>query len=97
MIQRHGAARDSSTHGNGIDRYDFHSFRAVRAGLRPTGYLVIWSAAETPALAAALRGVFDEVRISCEPVRLQGRNEHHWLYMGTAASLEPGGRRDIRS
>ena len=71
--------------------------RTVRAALRPDGRAVIWSAAESPALAAGLHAVFDEVRVRCEPVRLQGRNEHHWLYMGTAASLEPGGRRDIRS
>ena len=73
---------DQLVHPANARLYDSPFLRAVRAGLRPTGYLVIWSAAETPALAAALRGVFDEVRISCEPVRLQGRDEHYWLYLG---------------
>ena len=60
----------------------------VRAALRPGGALVVWSAAPSPELAAALRGVFGHVAVRAEPVRLGARAECYWLY---AAAVEASG------
>ena len=73
---------DQLVHAANARLYDPPFLRVVRACLRPAGCVVIWSAAESPGLARALRAVFDEVRVTHEPVWLQGRDEHYWLYLG---------------
>ena len=58
----------------------------VRAALRPGGVLVIWSAAEAPALAAAMGGVFGEAEARPYAVQLQDRDEQYWLYVARVPS-----------
>lgn len=55
--------------------------RAARAAIRPGGALVIWSAAEEPALAAALTEVFGDAEARPYDVLLQDRDETYWLYV----------------
>lgn len=52
----------------------------ARDVLRPGGALVVWSAAEAPALEEALAEVFGEVATHPHDVLLQGRDEQYWLY-----------------
>jgi spermidine synthase len=49
--------------------------------LRPGGALVIWSAAESPALQAELREVFGKAVAVPFDVTLQSRDEHYWIYL----------------
>ncbi len=60
----------------------------ARDVLRPGGAVVVWSAAESPALEDALGNVFGEVTAQPRKVLLQGRDEHYWLY---AARVPSGG------
>ncbi len=53
----------------------------MRAVLRPGGALVVWSAAESAELEAALREVFDEVDVRRHDVQLQERDERYLLYV----------------
>ena len=55
---------------------------SIRRVLRPTGALVIWSAAREPALLDALAHAYDRADELACPVVLQGRREHYWLYAG---------------
>ena len=55
----------------------------VRDLLRPGGALVVWSAAESAPLAAAMERVFGSVRGLPYEVELQGRDERYWLYLAT--------------
>lgn len=61
--------------------YEQAFLRTVRAALRPGGALVVWSAAESPALESALRSVFAEVDVRRHDVRLQDRDEQYLLYV----------------
>lgn len=56
----------------------------ARRVTRPGGMTVVWSAAEAPGLAEAMRQVFGEWRVEVlsYPVDLQGRAETYWLYVG---------------
>jgi spermidine synthase len=47
--------------------------------------LVIWSAAEAPALEKALEVTFDDVAVRPLDVLLQGRPEQYWLYVARVA------------
>ncbi len=58
----------------------------AREVLRPGGALVVWSAAEAPALEEELGNVFDEVSARSHDVRLQERDERYWLYAARVAS-----------
>ena len=53
----------------------------VAAALRPGGALVIWSAAESPALRAEMEQVFGSVVAVPYDVTLQSREEHYWIYL----------------
>jgi spermidine synthase len=59
--------------------------RAARAVVRPGGALVIWSAAEEPALEAALAEVFGDAEARPYDVLLQDRDETYWLYVARVA------------
>ncbi|ANH38467.1 spermidine synthase [Nocardioides dokdonensis FR1436] len=61
--------------------YEQPFLATVRAVLRPGGALVVWSASESAALEAALRGVFDEVDVRRHDVQLQERDERYLLYV----------------
>lgn len=67
--------------------YEAPSLVEARRVTRPGGTVVVWSAAEAPALLAAMEGVFG--RWSTEAVAyavdLQGREETYWLYVGHVA------------
>ncbi|MGZ4498597.1 MAG: spermidine synthase [Nocardioides sp.] len=54
---------------------------AVRDVLRPGGAVVVWSAAEAPALEDTMRAVFGAAVAKPHAVRLQDRDEHYWLYV----------------
>ena len=64
---------------SGVYRSPF--LRQVAAMLRTGGALVVWSAAEADDLAETLEEVFGAVARVPLPVRLQGREEHYWLYL----------------
>jgi spermidine synthase len=61
--------------------YEEPALTDARRILRPGGALVVWSAAEAPELADALRAVFGDVEAQPHAVRLQERDEHYWLYV----------------
>jgi spermidine synthase len=65
--------------------YEVPFLDGARAALRPGGALVVWSAAEAPELATALRSTFGEVEARAHDVLLQGRDEHYWLYVARTA------------
>ncbi len=53
----------------------------ARAAIGPGGALVIWSAAEAPALADTMRSVFGNAEARPYDVVLQDRSEQYWLYV----------------
>jgi spermidine synthase len=61
--------------------YEVVFLRQVAAALRPGGAVVVWSAAEAPALREALTEVFGGATPIPFDVRLQGRDEQYWLYL----------------
>ncbi|WP_134764815.1 hypothetical protein [Nocardioides sp. 1609] len=63
--------------------YEPPFLRSVRAMLRPGGAVAVWSAAEAPDLERSLAAVFSTTRAERHDVRLQERDEHYWLYVGT--------------
>ncbi|HET7690953.1 MAG TPA: hypothetical protein VFK41_11260 [Nocardioidaceae bacterium] len=56
----------------------------VRRVLRPGGVLVVWSAAESDDLRAAMSRTFRNCEAIPHPVRLQTRDERYWLYLSRA-------------
>jgi spermidine synthase len=58
----------------------------ARAALRAGGALVIWSAAEAPALAEAMGVVFGDADARPYDVQLQDRDEQYWLYVARVPS-----------
>lgn len=66
--------------------YQDEFLRTVRAVLRPGGAIVVWSAAEAPALGEALTRVFGAAEALPQEVRLQDRDEHYWLYVARVTS-----------
>lgn len=67
-------------HETNASLYDAPFLTDVRRLLAPGGVLVVWSAAPAPALAEALRTVFEDVDEHGHEVRLQDREEQYWLY-----------------
>lgn len=61
--------------------YERAFLERVRATLRPGGALVIWSAAESSALAGQMTQVFGGVTPIPHEVVLQSRQETYWLYL----------------
>ncbi len=68
-------------HGANAALYDEPFLTEVQRLLRTGGVLVVWSAAEAPALGEAMRAVFGAVEIEPLDVLLQGREEQYWLYV----------------
>ena len=66
--------------------YQVPGLSAAHEALRPGGALVVWSADEAPALAAALREVFGDVDVQPHEVRLQERDEHYWLHVARSGA-----------
>lgn len=50
--------------------------------LTPGGALCIWSMRESATLTAAMGATFTHVTERSIPVRLQGRDEHYWIFTG---------------
>jgi spermidine synthase len=65
--------------------YEEPLLTTAREVLRPGGVLAVWSADQSPALAAVLESVFDKVEVQPLDVALQGRDEHYWLYAARKA------------
>jgi spermidine synthase len=72
---------DFLVHDANAELYRTTFLHAVRAVLRPGGVLVVWSAAPSAALEAALTEVFGIVEPVPLEVRLQAREESYWLYL----------------
>ena len=73
-------------HDHNARIYEHPFLAAVREVLRPGGVLVVWSAAEAPALEAELRQAFGTAEALPHDVRLQGRDERYWLYVARVPS-----------
>jgi spermidine synthase len=65
--------------------YEEPLLTTAREALRPGGVLAVWSADQSPALAAVLESVFGNVEVQPLDVALQGRDEHYWLYAARRA------------
>lgn len=61
--------------------YERDFLAQVRTALRPGGAVVVWSAAESPRLAAELEQVFGNVAPIPFDVTLQSREEQYWIYL----------------
>lgn len=57
--------------------------KRIRRLIAPGGVVVIWSAAESEELDAALREVFEHSSALSYDVDLQGRAETYWLHLGS--------------
>jgi spermidine synthase len=68
-------------HDDNVEVYQRDFLEQARRCLRPGGALVVWSAAESPALQAELREVFDSVAAVPFDVTLQSREEQYWIYL----------------
>jgi spermidine synthase len=73
-------------HGANAALYRTPFLATARAALCPGGVLVIWSAAEAPALAETMRTVFGEAEARPYDVLLQDRDERYWLYVARVPS-----------
>lgn len=69
--------------------YGTEFLQTVRRVLRPGGVVVVWSAAEAPALHEALVMVFGSAVPQPHPVSLQGRDERYWLYLAARSPAAP--------
>jgi spermidine synthase len=67
-------------HDANADLYRAPSLEDARRAAAPGGLVVIWSAAESPELAATMERVFGTVEGHEYAVDLQGRDESYWLY-----------------
>lgn len=72
--------------------YSAPSLATARRVLRPGGALVVWSAVESSELEQALAAEFDAVDGRPHEVRLQGREEHYWLYAARLTTQENSAR-----
>ena len=68
-------------HDDNAALYRSGFLHTVAGVLRPGGAVVVWSAAESPDLRAAMTAVFGEVTPIPFDVRLQSRDEQYWLYL----------------
>jgi spermidine synthase len=75
---------DQLVHAGNAAIYRPEFLHRVAERLGAGGALVVWSAARSPELTEALRAVFGEVEEHDQPVRLQERDEHYWLYAARA-------------
>jgi spermidine synthase len=73
-------------HQANAELYRPPALRGARAVLREGGVLVVWSAAPSPELEAALREVYDDVEARPLEVLLQEREEQYWLYLARVAA-----------
>ena len=69
--------------------YERDSLSRVRTVLRPAGAVAVWSAHESPELAADLAAVLGPVTAVPVEVRLQDRDDRYWLYLAAPTSLPP--------
>ncbi|MBB3092065.1 spermidine synthase [Nocardioides albus] len=71
--------------------YEAPALADARRATSPGGTVVVWSAAEAPALLEVMAQVFDEAEAHSYPVDLQGHSETYWLYVGrlSAAGAPP--------
>jgi spermidine synthase len=65
--------------------YEAPALADARRATAPGGAVVVWSAAEAPALLEVMAQVFDDAEALSYPVDLQGHAETYWLYVGTVA------------
>jgi spermidine synthase len=61
--------------------YQSEFLRQCRTALRPGGAVVIWSAAQSPALQAEMQRAFGNAVAIPFDVTLQSRDEHYWIYL----------------
>lgn len=66
-------------HNAAVYQADF--LRAVADAVRPGGAVLVWSAAEAPALQREMAEVFGRATPIPFDVRLQSRDEQYWLYL----------------
>ncbi|QIG44309.1 methyltransferase domain-containing protein [Nocardioides anomalus] len=71
-------------HATNAALYEAPALTHARRVLRPGGALVVWSAAPSPELEAALGEVFGAVEAQRHDVTLQEREEEYWLYVARA-------------
>lgn len=62
--------------------YEAPALADARRATAPGGTVVVWSAAEAPALQEVMAQVFDDAEALSYPVDLQGHSETYWLYVG---------------
>jgi spermidine synthase len=79
---------DQLVHEVNARLYGESFLHAAHDRLSPGGALVVWSAEQSPALAATMRSVFDDVQEQDHDVRLQDRDEHYWLYAARRVASE---------
>ncbi|TQL69844.1 spermine/spermidine synthase [Nocardioides albertanoniae] len=65
--------------------YEAPALADARRATAPGGTVVVWSAAQAPALLEVMGQVFDETEALSYPVDLQGHSETYWLYAGTVS------------
>lgn len=65
--------------------YEAPALADARRATAPGGTVVVWSAAEAPALLEVMAQVFDDAEALSYPVDLQGHSETYWLYAGTVS------------
>ncbi|MBG6097991.1 spermidine synthase [Nocardioides luteus] len=65
--------------------YEAPALADARRATTPGGSVVVWSAAEAPALLEVMAQVFDDAEALSYPVDLQGHSETYWLYVGTVS------------
>lgn len=68
-------------HDDNAAVYQREFLEQLASCLRPGGALVIWSAAESPTLAAEMRDVFGDAVAVPYDVNLQSRDEQYWIYL----------------
>jgi spermidine synthase len=66
--------------------YQEGTLKSAARALKPGGAMVVWSAAEAPALQATMASVFGNCEAIPHPVRLQTRDESYWLYLARKAA-----------
>lgn len=65
--------------------YEAPALTDARRATVPGGTVVVWSAAEAPALLEVMAQVFDDAEALSYPVDLQGHSETYWLYVGAVS------------
>jgi len=68
-------------HDGNVEVYQRAFLEQARTAVRPGGALVVWSAAESPALQSEMRTVFGNAVAVPHDVALQSRDEQYWVYL----------------